>query len=225
MQNEQLTAPEDRARSLFEEHQSDIYRRTDHLFAGLMVCQWLFGLLLAFVVSPRSWAGQFSQTHIHVWAALGLGGLITAFPVGLAIWCPGRTITRHVIAIGQMLMGGLLIHLTGGLVDERADLFAVGVMLVETLTGTRPFGGATQQEILLALLQGECHLPGDLAETRLLDAIVQRCLAKDPRDRYGSVADVAKDLVPALGRSVGFGAHRASTISESPTLGDWNSPI
>ena len=115
--------------------------------------------------------------------------------------------------------------LTGGLVDERADIFAVGVMVVETLTGTRPFGGSTQQEILLALLQGEYHLPGDLAETRLLDAIVQRCLAKDPRDRYGSVADVAKDLVPALARSVGFGAHRASTISESPTLGDWNSPI
>ena len=84
--------------------------------------------------------------------------------------------------------------LTGGVVDERADIFAVGVMVVETLTGTRPFGGATQQKVLLALLQGEYHLPGDSAETRRLDPIVQRCLAKDPRDRYGTSAELAKDL-------------------------------
>ena len=123
MQNEQLTSPEDKARSLFAEHQSAIYRRTDRLFAGLMVFQWLFGLLLALVVSPRSWAGQFSQTHVHVWAALGLGGLITAFPVALAIGFPGRALTRHVIAIGQMLMGGLLIHLTGGRIETHFHIF------------------------------------------------------------------------------------------------------
>ena len=109
--------------------------------------------------------------------------------------------------------------LTGGLVDERADLFAVGVMLVETLTGTRPFDGATQQEILLALLQGDYHLPGDSAETRRLDGIVQRCLAKDPRDRYGTTAELATDLVPALAGCRGFAAHPGLTISDSPTLG------
>lgn len=88
--------------------------------------------------------------------------------------------------------------LTGGLVDARADIFAVGVMVVETLTGVRPFGGSTQQEILLALLQSEYHLPGDSAETRRIDDIVQRCVAKDPRDRYGTAANLATDLVPAL---------------------------
>ena len=112
--------------------------------------------------------------------------------------------------------------LTGGLVDERADIFAVGVMVVETLTGTRPFVGSTQQEVLLALLQGEYHLPGDSAETRRLDAIVQRCLAKDPRDRYGTTAELAKDLVPTLARYRGFAAHPDLTISDSPTLGEPN---
>ena len=107
--------------------------------------------------------------------------------------------------------------LTGGLVDERADIFAVGVMVVETLTGMRPFGGSTQQEILLALLQSEYHLPGDSAETRRLDAIVQRCLAKDPRDRYGTTADLAKDLVPTLACCRGFAAGPGLTVSDSPT--------
>jgi serine/threonine-protein kinase len=112
--------------------------------------------------------------------------------------------------------------LNGGVVDGRADLFAIGVMVVETLVGTRPFGGQTPQEILTALLQTEYHLPGESAEIRALDAVVQRCLAKDSRERYGSAADLAKDLVPTLVRVGGFDPHRALTISDSPTLGDWN---
>jgi eukaryotic-like serine/threonine-protein kinase len=93
--------------------------------------------------------------------------------------------------------------LTGGLVDERTDLFAIGVMVVETLTGMRPFTGHTPEQVLTALLSGEYHLPGISAETRTLDAIVQRSLAKDPRDRYGSAAELAADLVPALARGDG----------------------
>ena len=49
---------------------------------------------------------------------------------------------------------------TGGAVDERADIFAIGVMVVETLVGERPFGGQTPQEILTTLLHSEYHLPG-----------------------------------------------------------------
>ena len=106
----------------------------------------------------------------------------------------------------------------GNLVDERADLFAIGVMVVETLTGLRPFRGSTQQEILLALLGSEDHVEGESAEVRALDAIVQRCLAKDPRDRYGSAAELAKDLVPALARCDGYGRPGSSIQPDAPTL-------
>ena len=50
--------------------------------------------------------------------------------------------------------------LTGGLVDERADIFAIGVMVVETLTGVRPFGGQTQQEILTGAAAERVSLAG-----------------------------------------------------------------
>ena len=73
--------------------------------------------------------------------------------------------------------------LTGGAIDERADLFAIGVMLVETVTGVRPFRGQSTHEILTAVLNGNYHLPGDTPEMRALDAVVQQCLARDPRDR------------------------------------------
>ena len=95
---------------------------------------------------------------------------------------------------------------TGGAVDERADIFAIGVMLVETFVGARPFDGQTQHEILSSLLNSEYHLPGESIEIRALDAVVQRCLAKDPRDRYGSATEVAKELVPTLESCEGFEA-------------------
>jgi eukaryotic-like serine/threonine-protein kinase len=95
---------------------------------------------------------------------------------------------------------------TGGPVDERADIFAIGVMLVETFVGVRPFDGQTQHEILSSVLNSNYHLPGESIEIRALDGVVQRCLAKDPRDRYGSASEVAEELVPTLGRCTGIDA-------------------
>jgi hypothetical protein len=108
---------------------------------------------------------------------------------------------------------------TGGAVDERADIFAIGVMLVETLVGERPFRGQTHHEILTSLLHSDYHLPGESIEIRALDAVVQRCLAKDPRDRYSSVTEVAKELIPTLARCEGFEARHGVTISDTPALG------
>jgi hypothetical protein len=108
---------------------------------------------------------------------------------------------------------------TGGAVDERADIFAIGVMTVETLVGERPFGGQTTHEVLTTLLNSEYHLQGESIEIRALDAVVQRCLAKDPRDRYGSATEVAKELVPALARCIGFEARHIVTIPDTEALG------
>ena len=109
--------------------------------------------------------------------------------------------------------------LTDGLVDERADLFAIGVMVIETFTGMRPFTGQSTEQALAALLHSEYHLPGAAAEIRTLDAIVQRCIAKDPRDRYGSAAELAKDLVPILAKCAVLPAPGAVAAPDTPTLG------
>ncbi|MDB6112152.1 MAG: integral rane sensor hybrid histidine kinase, partial [Pedosphaera sp.] len=103
-----------RTAELFKEQQQNIVEHTDRIFARLMACQWVFGILLALWISPRTWNGTESQVHLHVWAAVFLGGLVTGVPVLLGLLQPGRVLTRHVIAIGQMLMSALLIHLTGG---------------------------------------------------------------------------------------------------------------
>ena len=118
--DEQIAA---RTASLFRDHQERRHCRTDRLFAGLMALQWLAGLAAAFWIAPRTWDGLSSRTHPHVWIALLLGGLISFFPIALALWQPGRALTRHVIAIGQLLMSGLLIHLTGGRIETHFHVF------------------------------------------------------------------------------------------------------
>jgi two-component system, sensor histidine kinase and response regulator len=112
-----------RAGRLFSDHQQSIYRRTDHLFAGLMLCQWLAAIAVAWWITPRTWAGQYSQVHLHVWVAILLGGAITVFPVALAWFRAGEVGTRYTIAAAQMLMSALLIHLSGGRIETHFHIF------------------------------------------------------------------------------------------------------
>src|ERR1700722_9508278 len=121
--SESLTAERARTVTLFEKSQSLIYQRSDHLFAWLMVIQWLAGIAAALFISPKTWIGSASETHIHVWAAIFLGGAISGFPVFLAWKRPGCTSTRHVIATAQMLTSALLIHLTGGRIETHFHVF------------------------------------------------------------------------------------------------------
>jgi len=83
-------------------------------------------------------------------------------------------------------------------VDGRCDVWAVGTTLYELLTGTSPFDGESLTQVCAAILQDE---PEAMAKRRPevppgLEAVVRRCLAKRPADRYADVADLAQALVP-----------------------------
>jgi signal transduction histidine kinase len=112
-----------RGAALFRERLEANYKLTDRMFARLMVFQWLAGIAAAVWISPRAWEGQYSHTHVHVWAAIFLGGMISGFPVFMAVMRPGAVLTRHVIAVGQMLSCGLFIHLTGGRIESHFQYF------------------------------------------------------------------------------------------------------
>ena len=88
-----------------------------------MGLQWLAGIVFALWVSPRTWAGPVSDTHLHVWAAVFLGGAICVFPAILGLFRAGERSTRYTIAVAQMLMGALLIHLTGGRIETHFHVF------------------------------------------------------------------------------------------------------
>lgn len=99
------------------------HRRTDHMFAWLMGVQWIVGIILAFTVSPYAWDGATSYIHAHVWAAVLLGGAITSLPILLVWRKPGSVLTRHAVAVAQMLTSALLIHVTGGRIETHFHVF------------------------------------------------------------------------------------------------------
>jgi len=112
-----------RAVELFAQYQLTIHRSTDRLFAGLMGFQWIAGIIFAIWVSPLAWFGTESRTHVHVWAAIFLGGAICLFPALLGLLRPGERSTRYTIGVAQMLLGALLIHLTGGRIETHFHVF------------------------------------------------------------------------------------------------------
>jgi len=101
----------------------------------------------------------------------------------------------------------------GDRVDARADIFSTGVLLYEMLTGTWPFQGKTSVDVRHAVLHQE---PPPLFQARpggapeRLQQILERALAKDPKDRYQKVGDLRDDLRTVL-REVESGTSQSFT--------------
>ena len=66
-----------RTEEIFSELRQKVFVETDRMFAGLMALQWVCGIAAAWWLSPRTWDGAASQVHIHIWAAVFLGGAIS----------------------------------------------------------------------------------------------------------------------------------------------------
>lgn len=77
-----------------------------------MIIQWVVGVVAALWMSPLAWIGDTIEIHIHVWAAVLLGGAICGLPVSLAWLEPSHTLICRVICASQMLISALLIQLT-----------------------------------------------------------------------------------------------------------------
>ena len=94
-----------------------------------------------------------------------------------------------------------------GGIDQRADLFAVGVILYELLTGTNPFSGKSIQQMLLRTMDLQVEplrrSHPHLELPRQLDELILACLSKDAAGRPSSAEEVVgllRDLTPALAR-------------------------
>jgi len=112
-----------RTHDRFERYRQRTVADTDRLFSRLLGAEWLFAIFIALVFSPYGWSGKIHVVHLHVWIALFLGGAIVSLPIFLAWKKPGKAVTRHVIAVAQMLMSALLIHLSGGRIETHFHIF------------------------------------------------------------------------------------------------------
>jgi len=86
-------------------------------------------------------------------------------------------------------------------IDGRADLFSLGVLAFEALTGRLPFSGSTVSKLLLRIIREDAPRVSDLLPKidPAIDDIVARLLARDPNDRFPSARAVARALAPYVG--------------------------
>ena len=80
-------------------------------------------------------------------------------------------------------------------VDERTDIWSVGVMLYEMMAGVMPFGGPTTSHTLVQIIEKEPPpLPKGTEAPPELQRIIRKAMAKNPDERYQSAKDLAVDL-------------------------------
>ncbi|MBI2567972.1 MAG: protein kinase [Candidatus Schekmanbacteria bacterium] len=118
---------------------------------------------------------------------------------------------REVLAPGGQTEGTISYmspeQISGDFVDARADLYALGCMLYEAVTGQVPFVSGSAYEVLQRHLRERPAPPSSLASgvPGILDALILALLEKSPRNRVGHAADVAAVLAD-LGAENGFAA-------------------
>jgi serine/threonine protein kinase/tetratricopeptide (TPR) repeat protein len=122
----------------------------------------------------------------------GIAKLLPSFDgSGVDTETPTATATQPGTAVGTVAYMSPE-QIRGHPVDARTDLFSLGVVLYEMLSGKRPFQRDTPAEIMTAILREE---PPDLSETNRsvsagLEHVVRHCLEKEPEGRFQSARDV-----------------------------------
>ena len=129
-------------------------------------------------------------------------GLIKVLDFGLARRLPKDTLEGITQSLGQFEKPGTIVGtlpylapevLRGQPGDHLGDLWALGVILYEAVSGQMPFGGSTIFELTSAILQQPAP-PVQSTVPPSLFSIIQRCLAKDPAGRYQQATEIQAAL-------------------------------
>src|ERR1700723_2765629 len=132
--------------------------------------------------------------------AAGLGGAVTSAPLLSAAKTMSEASPMSPLTTAGAIIGTIQYmspeQIEGKEADGRSDLFALGAVLYEMVTGGRPFAGKSQISVASAILEKD---PEPISAVQpltppALEHIIDTCLAKDPEDRFQTAHDVRLQL-------------------------------
>ena len=122
-------------------------------------------------------------------------GKIKVMDFGLA-----RAPGHQPITVAKTLVGSIYYaspeQIQGNTLDNRSDVYALGVVLYEMVTGQRPFTGRSMPELTQAIISGSVRVPSALKEEIApeLERIILTAMARDREERYKDAGLIARDL-------------------------------
>jgi Tol biopolymer transport system component len=134
---------------------------------------------------------------------------------------PGAALEQATVTVPETILGTPHYmspeQASGRAVDFRSDQFSVGLILYELATGVHPFRKETTVQTMSAIVEAEARPIGELNAKvpAPLRWVIERCLAKDPAERYASTADLAKDLATLQSRVAELGPDDGRRVSAS----------
>ncbi len=140
---------------------------------------------------------------------VGRDGVVRVTDFGIAHQAVETALTSHGTTVGTASYMAPE-QARGSALSEATDLYAVGVVLFELLSGRLPFEAANPMAVMLAHLQKPAPTFGEIVPDvdlpPAVEAVVMRALAKVPSDRYQTAAEMMRDLDAAAGVGPGVTA-------------------
>jgi len=108
----------ERSTAFYQSLEESVYQRADRIFSVLLPLQLIAAITAAVLLKDSD-----KNILSNVWQAIFFGAIITALPFFFTLKFSGKKITRHIVAVSQMLMSGLFIHLTDGRSETHFYVF------------------------------------------------------------------------------------------------------